>query len=70
MVAAWIKNMVEDIVKPAYLEVGKVVDHPKGYKVKIISGQRWGEHGWSNWWTWRKVLTNGKLGKSQSGYGW
>lgn len=54
------------------MEVGKIVRHPKGYRVKIISGQfldpTYGRV--SNWWTWKRVRKGGKLGRAVSGYGW
>jgi len=71
MVANWVKNLTEKCVGRSSLKVGAIVMHPDGYKVKIISGQFWGEYGLSNTWTWRRVLKNGKLSKKEeSGYGW
>ena len=69
-VKQWVKNMVEEIMQPS-LEVGKIVRHPDGRKVKIIGGSFWGEHGVSNFWKWREVRKNGKLArKVECGYGW
>jgi hypothetical protein len=70
MVAHWVKKLTEDAFGKSSMEVGKTVMHPKGYKVKIVDGQLWGEHGFSNFWTWRRVLPGGKLGRRVSGYGW
>jgi len=57
---------------PCHMKVGRVVLHPKGYKVKVISGcfrdRTYGRI--SNWWTWRRVRKDGTLGREQSGYGW
>lgn len=69
MVARWVKDLVED-TRPSHMGIGKIVKHPDGRKVKIVDGQFWGEHGLSNFWTWREVKKNGKLGKEESGYGW
>jgi hypothetical protein len=51
------------------MKIGKVIRHPDGRRVKIISGQVWGTYGFSNWWEWREVK-KGKLGKIEGGYGW
>ena len=64
-----VKQLVESVMKPT-LEVGKVCKHPDGRTVRIMDGRFWGTHGVSNWWTWREVLADGKLGKLESGYGW
>jgi hypothetical protein len=37
--------------------------------VLIISGEYMGEYGLSNYWTWKRILKNGKLGPIESGYG-
>ncbi len=54
------------------MEIGAIVDHPDGYKVKIIDGcyldPTYGRV--SNWWTWKQVKQDGSLGKKASGYGW
>ncbi len=54
------------------MRVGAVVNHPDGYKVKVLSGQyldsTYGRV--SNWWTWARVLKGGTLGRKVSGYGW
>ena len=71
MVQRWVKDLTESALGGAPFEIGDVVMHPDGYKVKITGGQYWGTHGLSNCWTWKKVLKNGKLSKDEySGYGW
>lgn len=54
------------------MKVGRIIKHPKGYKVKVIEGcfldPVYGRV--SNVWTWKRVLPGGKLGKAVSGYGW
>lgn len=54
------------------MRVGKTMKHPDGRKVKIIEGQYldpvYGRV--SNFWSWREVKKNGKLGKIENGYGW
>ena len=65
------RQITEDVFGPSAMEVGKIVKHPRGYKVRIISGQYWGLHGLSNFWEWKRVLKNGKLSKKiERGYGW
>jgi len=39
-----------------------------GHVVEVVDGQYWGAAGLSNFWTWRRVLDNGKLGRAVSGY--
>lgn len=54
------------------MRVGKTLKHPDGRKVKITGGffldPTYGRV--SNFWHWREVKTNGKLGKEECGYGW
>ena len=70
-VAPWVQDLVEEVSGKSKLAIGKTLMHPDGYKVKIISGQFWGEYGLSNFWYWRKVLKNNKLSKKvYCGYGW
>ena len=51
---------------------GDIVKHPDGYEVKITSGYyldpTYGRL--SNFWYWKRVLPDGKLGKEEHGYGW
>lgn len=69
-VAGWVQKLVEDVAGPCKMEIGKIVKHPDGYKVKIIDGQYWGTYGISNFWYYKRILKNGKLGREQCGYGW
>jgi hypothetical protein len=70
MINRTVKALVEKTLKPT-LKIGKIVQHPDGYLVKIIDGQFWGEYGVSNFWHWKRVLKNGKLSKKvECGYGW
>ena len=55
---------------PCSMEIGKIIDHPDGYKVKVVSGRYMGTYGLSNYWTWRQVLKDKTLGPEISGYGW
>jgi hypothetical protein len=53
------------------MKIGKIINHPDGYKVKVISGQFLSNGRVSNFWYWKKVLKNGKLTKKEyCGYGW
>lgn len=70
MVENWVKEIVEDVTGKSSMEVGAIVTHPKGYQVKIVDGQYWGDYGLSNFWSWRRVKPNGSLGKLCHGYGW
>lgn len=54
-------------------EIGKIYlycpDDKKPCRVKLVDGAFWGTHGLSNHWTWRRVLSGGKLDKEECGYG-
>jgi hypothetical protein len=68
-------SFVNDLVDEVYgdhLEVGMITIEPKtGKKVKIVSGQWWGEYGLSNFFDWREILPDGSLGEEKfCGYGW
>lgn len=65
----WVKELVEKEWE-CKLHVGLECEHPSGRKVRITSGQFWGEHGVSNFWYWREVLPDGTLGPQEHGYGW
>ncbi len=54
------------------MRVGVVIEHPDGYPVEVIGGRYLDEvYGRvTNWWTWRRVNTDGTLGDEVSGYGW
>ena len=71
MVQPWVKNIVEETLGK-HLEIGMVVIHPETKNlVKITGGQFWGEHGMSNFWYWREILSDGSLSeKEYHGYGW
>lgn len=70
MVQQFVKDLTEEVFGKSKMKVGKVLKHPDGRKVKITKGQLWGTHGFSNFWYWREVKPNGKLGKEECGYGW
>ena len=61
-----------ELAAQSSMHIGRVINHPDGYKVKILSGcyldSTYGRV--SNWWTWARVLKGGKLGRKVSGYGW
>lgn len=54
------------------LEIGMIVMHPSGKKVKIKSGYFLDPTNGrvSNYWHWNEVLIDGSLGADESGYGW
>lgn len=66
------RRINQGLAAQSSMRVGKVITHPDGYKVKVVDGQFldpvYGRV--SNFWTWRRVLKGGKLGKPESGYGW
>lgn len=64
------RAITEEVSGGPPFAVGDVVTHPSGRKVKITSGQYWGDRGVSNFWYWREVRPNGTLGKEEHGYGW
>jgi hypothetical protein len=67
-----VRQMNNELACQSHMRIGSIVKHPKGYKVKIVSGcyldAIYGRV--SNCWTWKRVGPDGKLGKSVSGYGW
>lgn len=69
-VEPWIKELVEEVLGPSPMAIGAVLTHPDGRTVKIVAGQYWGDHGISNFWTWREVGADGSLGTVEHGYGW
>lgn len=69
-VAAWVKDMTEDVLGKAPFKIGDDVKHPSGRTVRITGGAYWGTYGLSNHWYWKEVLPDGKLGKEENGYGW
>lgn len=64
------KGITESVCGGSPFEIGDVVNHPSGRKVKIVDGRYWGTHGLSNFWYWREVNADGSLGKKEHGYGW
>ncbi len=70
MVKQWVKDLVERVEGPSKMVVGERTRHPDGRLVEVTDGQLWGEHGFSNFWTWRPVSTDGTLGPEEHGYGW
>jgi hypothetical protein len=69
-VEQWVKDLTDDVFGKSMMRVGATVKHPDGRTVKITGGQYWGEYGVSNFWYWREVRENGKLGPEEHGYGW
>ena len=67
-VARWVQELVEDVVGHSPCEIGKIY-LIQGRPCRIISGQYWGEHGISNFWSWRQMLLPGHLGPEEHGYG-
>lgn len=70
MVEDWVKEIVNDVLGPSKMAVGQTLTHPDGRMVYILSGQYWGEHGLSNFWSWQEVKPDGSVGPKESGYGW
>jgi hypothetical protein len=65
----FVRELVESHIK-TQLYVGLVTKHPDGRTVKIVDGAFWRNGRLSNFWDWREVKPNGRLGKVESGYGW
>lgn len=65
MVKQWVKDLVEETFGKSPLEIGKCYIHPEYGKIKITSGQYWGQYGLSNFWNWIVLDTNEK----KQGYG-
>jgi hypothetical protein len=63
-VEPWVQRLTEDVLGGPPVEVGKRYQHPEDGLIQIISGQFWGEHGLSNFWSWRVVET----GHTHNGY--
>jgi hypothetical protein len=64
-VAPAIRQMTEDVLGGAPVEIGKRYWHPEDGLIEITSGQYWGTHGLSNFWYWTVVET----GEEKNGYG-
>ena len=70
-VRTWVVELVEGVLGGPPFAIGEVVWHPSGRRVQITDGQYWGEHGLSNFWHWREVLSDGTLAATvEHGYGW
>jgi hypothetical protein len=69
-VEQWVKDLTERHFGKCEMAIGKRMRHPDGRMVFIVDGQYWGEFGVSNFWYWREVKADGKLGKTECGYGW
>jgi hypothetical protein len=63
-VEPWIREIVEEVIGGAPVEVGKRYNHPDEGIIEILSGQYWGTHGLSNFWSWRVIQT----GEVKHGY--
>lgn len=71
-------NTVQEIIKkyagPSYnWKIGDIVEHPKGYKVKITDGYYLDPiyHRVSNFWSWVVLNKKGEETKKKGcGYGW
>lgn len=68
-VAEWVRELVDEVV-PSLMQVGVELQHPDGRMVQVVDGCRWAEGGFSNWWSWREVRSDGTLGDEEHGYGW
>lgn len=65
------RQITEEAVGSTKMKVGKIVNHPKYGRVKILDGQFWGTFGLSNFWYWKKVDKKNKpYGRTFHGYGW
>ena len=64
MVENWVKRLTEDVIGGSPVEVGHRYLHPEQGVIEIESGQYWGTHGLSNFWTWHIVET----GEQKCGY--
>lgn len=64
MVEEWVRRLTEDVLGGAPVQIGKRYVHPQDGEVEIVSGQYWGRHGISNFWTWKVIAT----GEAKCGY--
>jgi len=69
-----LRNVVSSIntklEKKCKLEVGKIINHHDGRKIKVVDGAFLRNGRVSNLWSWREVLDNGSFGEIEHGYGW
>jgi hypothetical protein len=62
MVQQWVKDLVSDTMGDApVVAIGKQYTLVDGRKIQITAGRLWGEHGISNFWSWKDVLPDGTL---------
>lgn len=66
-VAAQINN---ELAAESSMVIGKVLMHPKGYKVRVLDGAFLRNGRVSNHWTWVRINDDGTDGEKESGYGW
>ena len=64
------RKINEGIAAKSKMKIGKIVKHPDGRRVKVVSGNFLVGGRVSNFWCWREVFVNGRLGEKESGYGW
>lgn len=64
VVEEWVKELTESVIGGSPVEVGQHYVHPEQGEIQIESGQYWGRHGISNFWTWTIVAT----GEARCGY--
>jgi hypothetical protein len=71
-VAPWVVKLTEDVMGKAPFKIGDRVKHWRyNYYVEIVGGKYWGTYGISNFWYWKKVMSDGTLSKkTYNGYGW
>jgi hypothetical protein len=68
---AFSNQLKHELESKCSMHVGKVLRHPDGRLVKVISGQFLRNGLVSNWWEWREVQPDGTLSANlESGYGW
>jgi hypothetical protein len=69
-VEPWVEELTEDGLPQSSMKIGEIIRHPEGRYVKVIDGRLGGEDGYSNFWFWREVLPDGRLGRLEHCYGW
>lgn len=62
---SWVKNIVDTVVQPVELHVGRFYLHPEDGIIHITSGQYYSNGRISNFWCWTVVET----GEPKHGYG-